>query len=134
MKQTAKILVIESEAGLLSTLSDELEQECYVVDLSSTGVEAIRKLENKPNLIILDGLLSDIDGLVLLAKIKAEKNTREIPVILLLESGDESRAVSANELGVAGSIVKTSSGLKSIMTAVEEILGKKNKNIDGQLI
>jgi two-component system phosphate regulon response regulator PhoB len=127
MKQTAKILIIESEAGLLSTLSDELEQEGYVVDLSATGGEAMRKLENKPNLIILDGLLSDIDGLVLLAKIKAEKNTREIPVILLLESGDESRAVSANELGVAESIVKTRSGLKSIMTAVEEILGKEEQ-------
>jgi len=119
-----KILIIESDSALLSTLSEELEQEGYEIDLSVTGGEALRKLENKPNLVILDGLLSDIDGLVLLANIKAEKNTRDIPVILLLESGDESRAISASELGVVGSIVKTHNGLRSIMKVVGDTLRK----------
>ena len=125
----SKILIIESEAGLLSTLSEELEQDGYLVDLSATGGEALRKLVNKPDLIILDGLLSDVDGLVLLAKIRADKDAKEIPVIFLLESGDESRAVSADDLGVARNIVKTHNGLRGIMMAVEEILGKK-KNDD----
>jgi DNA-binding response OmpR family regulator len=124
MKQAAKILIIESESGLLSILSEEMEQEGYAVDLSATGGEALRKLENKPDLIILDGLLSDIDGLVLLAKIKADKNVREIPVVFLLEVGDEARVVSADELGVERNIVKTHNGLRNIMVAVREILKK----------
>jgi len=131
MNNPPKILLIESESGLLSTLSEELEQEGYSVDPAVTGGEALRKIENKPDLIILDGLLIDIDGLVLLAKIKAEKNTNGIPVVLLLESGDEARAISASELGVAKSIIKTHSGLSNIMVAIENIFGKAQKNIDG---
>jgi len=131
MKQVSKILIIESDAGLLSTLSEELEQNGYEVDLSTTGGEALRKSENQPDLIILDGILSDIDGLALLAKIKTENNTQKIPIILLLESGDESRAISANELGATASVVKTRNGLSSIMIAVEKILGNKRENVDG---
>lgn len=118
----ARILLIESEQALLETLREELEDNGFTVDPATNGAEALRKLKNAPQLIVLDGLLNDLDGIVLLAQIKQDAAAKNVPVILLLEAGDENRARKAADLGVTKSVVKTHAGLQGICEAIKKYL------------
>ena len=122
-----RILVIESDQALLSTLCEELEERGYSVDPATNGGEALRKLHSLPNIIVLDGILTDIDGLMFLAQIKSDQDLKNVPVIFLLESGDESKAHAAAELGVSKSVIKTHYGLSSLCDLIEKYLPQKKK-------
>lgn len=121
----SKILVIESDQSLLSTLCEELEERGFVVDPATNGGEALRKIISSPDLIVLDGILSDIDGLTLLAQIRTDKEMKNTPVIFLLEAGDEAKAHSAGELGVSKSLIKTHYGLAGICDMIVKYLPDK---------
>lgn len=122
-----KILVVESDQALLSTLCEELEERGYSVDPATNGGEALRKLHSVPAVIVLDGILTDIDGLTLLAQIKGDRDLNNVPVIFLLEAGDESKAHAAAELGVSKSVIKTHYGLSSLCNLIEKYLPQKKK-------
>ena len=123
----SKILIVESEQALLSTLCEELEERGFYVDPATNGGEALRKLHVRPDVIVLDGILTDIDGLTLLAQIKSDQDLKNVPIVFLLESGDESKAHAAAELGVSKSIIKTSYGLGGLCDLIEKYLPQKKK-------
>ena len=123
----SKILIVESEQALLSTLCEELEERGFDVDPATNGGEALRKLHVRPDVIVLDGILTDIDGLTLLAQIKSDQDLKNVPIVFLLESGDESKAHAAAELGVSKSIIKTSYGLGGLCDLIEKYLPQKKK-------
>lgn len=122
-----KVLVIESEQSILATLAEELEQRGVAVDPATNGGEALHKLWNKPDLIVLDGLLSDIDGLALLAQIKNDLVVKNVPVILLLEAGDEAKAHVAAELGVSKSVIKTHYSLGGLCDLIVQYISKEEQ-------
>lgn len=122
-----KILIIESEQTLLSTLQEALEENGFTVDPATNGGEALRKIKNNPDIIVLDGLLTDIDGLALLAEIKNSQSVKHIPIIFLLEAGDEAKAQKAGEFGVTKSVIKTHYGLEGICALIKKYLPEKPK-------
>ena len=126
-KKMQSILIIESEQALLSTLSEALEENGFAVDLATNGGEALRKVKNNPDLIVLDGLLTDIDGLALLAEIKSNQGNKHTPIIFLLEAGDEEKARKAAELGVTKSVIKTHYGLQGICDLIKKSVPEKTK-------
>jgi len=66
-----KILVVDDDESIRSTVKAILEEEGYQVDLASTGQEAIQKTkENKYNVALLDIRLPDIEGVELLGLLK----------------------------------------------------------------
>ena len=123
----AKIIVVQSDQALLSTLCEELEERGHAVDPATNGTEALRKLHMRPDVIVVDGILTDIDGLTLLAQIKSDQDLKNVPIIFLLESGDESKAHAAAELGISKSVIKTSYGLTSLCDLIEKYLPQKKK-------
>jgi len=122
-----KILIVESEQALLSTLCEELEERGFDVDPATNGGEALRKLHIRPDVIVVDGILTDIDGLTLLAQIKGDQDLKNVPIVFLLESGDESKAYAAAELGVSKSVIKTRYGLSGLCDLIEKYLPQKKK-------
>ncbi|MGQ9776929.1 MAG: response regulator [Thermodesulfobacteriota bacterium] len=75
-----KILVVEDEEGLRLLYQEELEGEGYEVITARNGKEAIQKLEEKPDLIILDIVMPIMDGMEALGRIMSKE--RNIPIIL----------------------------------------------------
>lgn len=79
-----KILVVDDDEGILEALSFILEDSGYVVEKTADGKVAPKKaLSFQPDLIILDYLLSGIDGLTVCKKIKSDIKTKNIPIILI---------------------------------------------------
>jgi two-component system, response regulator, stage 0 sporulation protein F len=75
-----KILVVEDEEGLRLLYQEELESEGYQVITAQNGREAIQKLEERPDLIVLDIVMPVMDGMEALGRILGRE--RKIPIIL----------------------------------------------------
>lgn len=76
-----KILIVDDDQNILRLYKEELEEEGYTVITAANGKEAIEQFEKEePDIVTLDILLPDIDGIKLLRQIK-EKRPR-LPVIM----------------------------------------------------
>ncbi len=76
-----KILIVDDDQNILRLYKEELEEEGYTIVTASNGNEAIEKFEKEdPDLVTLDILLPDIDGIKILRQMK-EKKPR-LPVIM----------------------------------------------------
>lgn len=76
-----KILIVDDDQNILRLYKEELEEEGYTVITASNGKEAIEQFDKEePDIVTLDILLPDIDGIKLLRQIK-EKRPR-LPVIM----------------------------------------------------
>ena len=64
------------------------------------------ELENLPRLVLLDLKLPKVDGMEVLAKLKADSRSRRIPVVVLSSSREERDLIKSYDLGVNGYIVK----------------------------
>ena len=81
---TAKILVVDDEEGTLKLLEKKLTAQKYKVLLAKNGQEAkIKILEEKPDLIIMDIMLPDIDGPEVIRSLQVNPYARQIPVFFL---------------------------------------------------
>jgi len=76
-----KILIVDDDQNILRLYKEELEEEGYSIVTASNGQEAIERFEAEdPDLVTLDILLPDIDGIKLLRQMK-EKKPR-LPIIM----------------------------------------------------
>jgi DNA-binding response OmpR family regulator len=76
-----KILLVDDDQNILRLYKEELEDEGYTIVTASNGQEAIERFEQEdPDLVTLDILLPDIDGIKLLRQMK-EKKPR-LPIIM----------------------------------------------------
>ena len=100
-----KILIIEDELDLIKGLKFNLSDEGYEVDSAVNGMEGLRKVvEEAPDLIILDIMLPEMDGLEVCRKLR-QKNIG-IPIIMLTAKGEEIDKVVGLELGADDYITK----------------------------
>ena len=93
-----KILIIEDEQDLIKGLKLNLSDEGFDVDWAVNGIDGLRKaIEEAPDLIILDIMLPEMDGLEVCRKLR-QKNI-DIPVIMLTAKGSEIDKVVGLEIG-----------------------------------
>lgn len=78
------ILIVDDETAIARLLQIYLERTGYHVDTVATGKEGIEAASTKhPDIILLDIYLPDISGYDVLARLKENRETRSIPVILM---------------------------------------------------
>lgn len=100
MRSAAKILVVEDNEMLLALLGRALGREGYEVIPAPSGVAMMKVLyASKPDLVVLDVGLPDVDGHDLLAALKKDPRTRAIPVLVWSGGGTEADRRIALELG-----------------------------------
>jgi len=118
-----KILIVEDEITLQSSIKEFLLLENFDVVTASDGELAVSLTKSeKPDLILLDVILPKKDGFGVLAEIKADEETKKIPVILLtnLEGADD--VDRAFNFGVNAYLVKANYKLEEIVVKIKEIL------------
>ena len=99
-----KVLVVDDEPPIRKLLRMGLTAQGYDVLDAPNGKTALELLDEKPNLVILDLGLPDIDGLELLRRIR---NRQEgLPVVVLSSRGDEAGKVAALDLGADDYVTK----------------------------
>ncbi|MFH0731521.1 MAG: response regulator [Candidatus Omnitrophota bacterium] len=100
-----KILVIDDEADILDVVSALLKFNGYEVDTAGDGLEGLEKASlGKPDLILLDIKMAQVDGYTVLRKLKQNQLTKHIPVIVMTVY-DKMRDLFEAE-GIADYIVK----------------------------
>ncbi|MCR4263673.1 MAG: response regulator [Candidatus Roizmanbacteria bacterium] len=100
-----RILIIDDDPGILEAISIILEEEGYIVDTEEKSEVSFTKINRfKPHLILLDILMSGGDGRIICKKIKKQKTTQHIPVILI--SAHPNAEASMVESGADGFLAK----------------------------
>jgi two-component system KDP operon response regulator KdpE len=99
-----KILVIDDEPPIRKLLRMGLASQGYEVVEASNGKIALEALAGRPDLVILDLGLPDIDGLELLKRIRQRQEG--VPVVVLSSRGDEAGKVAALDLGADDYVTK----------------------------
>jgi DNA-binding response OmpR family regulator len=99
-----RILVVDDEPMVREVLVSYLKRDGYSVDEAADGQRALDLATgNKPDLIVLDVMLPEVDGFAVLARIR---QTSSVPVILLTARSDESDRIVGLELGADDYVVK----------------------------
>lgn len=107
MAEGERILVVEDNDLVLAMVTHALEKAGYVVSPAPNGVEMRKQLAaGKPDLIVLDVGLPDMDGRDLLAALKKDPRTRDIPVLVWSGGRNESDRRIALDLGAEDYIEK----------------------------
>ena len=102
-----RILLVDDDEALRRLIGKILEQSGYAVTEADLGAEALKRLpETDPDLILLDHVLPDMDGLLLLELIRARLGWRQTPIIYLTGMGDLSTKTRAFEAGVVDYVTK----------------------------
>ena len=94
-----KILIIDDNADVCSTVSEFLGKKGFTAITATSGKEGIRTAHKlKPDLILLDIMMPKMDGFAVLKKLKDSQKTMTTPVIMLTARGDEESKLKASSL------------------------------------
>lgn len=122
---TKKILLIEDEEPLITLLERKLIKVGYSVVLARDGEEGLAKAaEESPDLILLDIVMPKKDGFEVLADLKKNPRLKDIPVVIISNSGQPVEIDKARELGVADWLIKTQFDPQEVIEKIEKQIGK----------
>ncbi len=109
-----KILLVDDEVDILEFLKYNLEQEGFEVLVSTNGKDALKKIFQNPDLIVLDIMMPGMDGFELYQQIKSNKSSQDIPIIFLTAKSGETDEIKGLDLGASDYIQKPISPKKLI--------------------
>jgi two-component system KDP operon response regulator KdpE len=104
MSNTPRILIVDDDESTLDLLSIQLKTEGYQVQTAASGGDALQRVDHQmPDLILLDLLIPDIDGL---AVCRAVRKFSDVPIVVLSAVGLEDKKVEALDLGADDYLTK----------------------------
>ncbi len=119
-----KILIIEDEEVLLGLIRRKLNQEGYQVDIAKDGQEGLEKMkESKPDLILLDIIMPKMGGFEVMEKVSKDEKLKNIPIIIISNSGQPVELERAKKLGVKDWLIKTDFDPQEVVDKVKKQLG-----------
>lgn len=117
-----KVLVVDDEEDLADLVAFNLERSGFAPTKASDGREALELAASLvPDLIILDLMLPDVDGLEVFRRLRRDQKTASIPVIMLTAKAEELDRVVGLELGADDYVTKPFS-VRELMLRVKAIL------------
>lgn len=123
-----KILVVDDEESIVTLLQYNLERSGYDVITASDGEEALKKAETeKPDLIVLDVMLPDIDGFTVTRRIRQEGITT--PVLYLTARDDTQDKVMGLTVGGDDYVTKPFS-LEEVVARIRAILRRTQEQVE----
>jgi two-component system alkaline phosphatase synthesis response regulator PhoP len=121
-----KILLVDDEADILEFLKYNLEQEKFEVLVSTNGKDALKKISQNPDLIVLDIMMPEMDGFEVYEQIKKNKEYQDIPIIFLTAKSGETDEIKGLDLGASDYIQKPISP-KKLIARIKSNLRKASK-------
>jgi two-component system alkaline phosphatase synthesis response regulator PhoP len=117
-----KILIVEDEPDILQLVKLYLEKEGFRTATAVNGAQALKKVkEDKPDLIVLDLMLPEIDGLEVCKRLRSIPDTALLPIIMLTAKAEESDTVIGLELGADDYVAKPFSP-KALVARIKALL------------
>ena len=120
-----KVLLIEDDIFLKKVIKRKLLKEGYKILEALDGREGINKIKGeKPDLVLLDLVLPEMNGFEVLSQIKKDKTLAKIPVIILSNLGEEEDIKKGLEMGAVDYLIKAKFTPGEIMERIENALRK----------
>lgn len=121
---TTRVLLADDEPDIQLIARLALKRAGFEVTAVTNGAEVLAKVgEVKPEAILLDWMMPEMDGFETCARLKANPDTKDIPVIFVTAKAQESEIDRGLKLGAVGYITKPFDAL-SLGTQVRAFLGK----------
>jgi len=124
-----KILLVDDEVDILEFLKYNLEQEKFEVLVSSNGKDALKNIEQNPDLIVLDIMMPEMDGHDLIHAIRQDMKTAKLPVIVQSAYLGVKGTKSLMEEGVDAVIPKPIDG-KYLMDHIARHIAMANRSVN----
>jgi DNA-binding response OmpR family regulator len=119
-----KIAIIEDDQAISQMYRFKFEGEGYEVETAQNGKFGLALVENmKPDIILLDLMMPEMTGDVMLEKLRAKPWGKKVKVIILTNMGEQEIPAKVKELGVSGVILKADMTPRQVAELVEKQLG-----------
>ena len=129
-----KVLIVDDEEHIRELIKFNLKKEEYDIEVAVNGTEALNIIrEIKFDLILLDLMLPEIDGLEVCKEIRRNEETSDIPVMMITAKGEEFDKVLGLELGADDYITKPFS-IRELMARVKALLRRSNVKKEENII
>lgn len=129
-----KVLIVDDEEHIRELIKFNLKKDGYHIEVAVNGREALEKIkENKFDLVLLDLMLPEIDGLEVCKDIRRNEETADIPVMMITAKGEEFDKVLGLELGADDYITKPFS-IRELMARIKALLRRSNVKKEENII
>ena len=120
-----KILVLEDEPAVQTLIRKQLTAQGFEVTVASDGLDGLMKLEGiKPDLIVCDVMMPNLDGMEFVKAIKAQHQTQQVPVIFLTAKTDPRSMIDGINVGARFYVTKPFQ-LDDLLQKISRALGGK---------
>lgn len=117
-----RVLIVDDDPDILRLVTYNLKQAGFEAFTATTGREALEAVRKQPpDLVILDVMLPDVDGLEVCRTLRGQENSRRIPILMLTARGEEIDRVVGFELGADDYVMKPFSP-RELVLRVKSIL------------
>ena len=125
-----KILIVEDETDIAKLVKLYLEKEGFHANVAESGVEALKLIKSdRPDLLILDLMLPEIDGIEVCKRIRTMPDTALLPIIMLTAKAEESDTIIGLELGADDYVTKPFSP-KALVARVKALFRRIERTDD----
>jgi CheY-like chemotaxis protein len=122
-KGAKRILMIEDEEIIIEMFVDKLEQEGFAVSIARNGAWGVKEaMKESFDLFIIDMVMPAMTGEEMIAKLKMEEKTKDIPIIAFSASVEDDVMRRVEEMGVQAFYQKTQITPSELVKKVEELL------------
>ncbi|MFN2340038.1 MAG: response regulator [Halanaerobium sp.] len=128
-----KILVVEDEKNIRELIKFNLENAGYEVETAADGRAALEQLSEEIDLVVLDLMLPEIDGMEVCRRMRGNEELRQIPIIMLTAKGEEVERILGLEMGADDYMTKPFSPrelvarIKAIFRRIKEFKADSEK-------
>lgn len=120
-----KVLLVDDDEAITTVFATALSKEGFETVHAATGQDGIAKAKLElPNLVLLDQILPDMQGNQVLAELKKDDTTKNIPVIILSNFSQEELVKQAINEGASDYIFKYQAATSDVVEKVKQILNK----------
>ena len=117
------IMIVEDDSFVMDIYNTKFGQSGFEVIGALNGIEALKKMEEKkPDLILLDIVMPQMDGYEFLKVMKSKENFKNIPVILLTNLIQKEEIEKGLDLGAQDYLIKSHFTPSEVLAKVEKIL------------
>src|SRR3989338_9714442 len=120
-----KILIVDDDKNIIETLKTRLETNGYRIVTASNGLEGLDKANaEKPDLIILNVMMPQLDGIMTTLRLKGMAETKTTPIIIMTGIKERDNMVLARHVGASDYITKPFESAE-LLKKIDKLLSAK---------
>jgi len=131
---TLKIMIAEDEPAQAEILQYNLDKEGFDCVVAKDGEEALALLEEQiPDLLVLDWMLPKVSGIEVCRRLRKQKKTKNLPILMLTARGEEDDKIRGLEVGADDYVVKPYSP-RELVARVQSLLRRSRPEGDTEVL